>query len=142
MPEVDLTYPRQVVAETIMLDRCTVTRELPGTRSAVFNEVTGRYENATADSITLAVDEPCKVRDEAEILTETPARQRELYYRVAFAFGRLDAIQPGDIIRLTESEDPRLVGRELVVTEIEEKTMRVMRRVRAVRRERADPAGD
>lgn len=142
MPEVDLTFARQTVAETILLDRCTVTRELPGPLGAVFNEVTGHYENVKADSVVLAVDEPCKVREEADNLTTLPDRQRELYYSVAFAYGRLDAIQGGDVIRVTESRDPRLVDLELDVCEVVESTIRVMRRVRAVRRAHADPASD
>src|SRR5262245_58825864 len=120
MPPVDLAFARLILEELVLLDRCTVTRYLPGPRKAVFNDATGHYEDVNADSIILEVDVPCKLRAEADEITSTPGRQREVYWLVTIAYGHLDGIEPGDIMKMTQCEDPRMLEDEYAVTEVVE----------------------
>ena len=112
-----------LASRRLMVDECTVTR------------VTGKPTSRTTMRVTQATTEiyagVCRVRPEA-----TQASQVELVERAAFTRRLLVSLPHGttgvavdDVVVITTSVDPELVGARLVVRAVDAGTHRTARRL-------------
>lgn len=128
---VDLTFARQQVESTLLIDRCTVTRT-SSPRVADFDENTGQYTGIT--ETTVLTDVLCSVR-EREILERNDnvggAPKGMKIFNVNLSYD-VDEVNPGDTITLTTTTDTRILGVPLTVTGVHSSTLRVMRRVQCI----------
>lgn len=132
MSFIDFDTVRATADEAIMLDRVDIMQPTDK-RDAVFNESTGSYQDVPADAL-IAADVHAMIREEGgNVDTDlTEARQRK-HYTVNMP-ATTPAVDGGMQLVVTASVDPLLIGVTLVIDEVVERTVLVMRTVRAWRR--------
>lgn len=101
-----------------MLDACTVTRPVPGSR--VYNEATQQYSEQTAT----VYSGPCRIRiwrgqDEQAADAEVSVQR---YYLDLPLGDTAPDVRRHDTVTITASLNPALVGRVLILTNAEAET--------------------
>lgn len=99
----------------LMTDACTVTRIVPGSR--VFNESTKQYDEAT----TTVYTGPCRIkiwRGNEEQAGDVEVNVQRYYFDLPLT-GVVPNVQRRDEVTVTASLNPALVGRVLVLTDVE-----------------------
>lgn len=99
----------------LMTDACTVTRIVPGSRA--FNETTKGYTEAT----TTVYTGPCRIkiwRGNEEQAGDVEVNVQRYYFDLPLT-GAVPNVQRRDEVTVTASLNPALVGRVLVLTDVE-----------------------
>lgn len=102
----------------LMVDACTVTRAVPGTR--VYNEATQQYAQATET----AYAGPCRIkiwRGQDEQAADAEINVQRYYLDLPLSDTAPD-VRRYDAVTVTASLNPALVGRVLVLTNAEAET--------------------
>jgi hypothetical protein len=120
------TVTGRAFAEQLMQDTCTITRADAGT--PVFNETTGAY---TSSAPTTVYTGPCRVkpRNLADRVVDAGEQAVSLWpFQVSIPFAATD-VELDDLVTVTASVDPSLVGRELRVRSVTRGTFVTARRL-------------
>lgn len=148
---IDLTFARARAAERLLVDRATIDRNPGGWSNEMFDDVSGDYivadpdQDVADDATTVALGVPCSVRESSlqeradavgSVTGGTPERTVQKIWIVSFDFEVADALalEFGDRIRLTLSQDPNLLGVPMYLRRFVTGTHRVFRRVECTRR--------
>lgn len=103
----------------LMLDSCTVTRIVPGTRS--YNAATQDY----AEETEIVYTGPCRLkiwRGTDEQAAETEVNVQRYYVDLPLTGVTPPAVARRDLLTVTTSQNPKLAGRVLVLTDVETET--------------------
>lgn len=138
---VNLTRPRQIAADKVLLDRGTITRDIEGTGDDVYDPVTLEWGPPPDDSIVIAMAVRCKVSHKvrgAGGTTELGNPVVVTEYEVAFEGAEeaddpsLPFLLPGDWIEISSSVyAPDLAGKWLRVVEPSLETITIFQKARA-----------
>jgi hypothetical protein len=96
--------------DNLLTDTCTIVRRTQG----VFNESTGQYGSPTNTSIYSGV---CRVAPLSGIARRVRVGEEAVIDRAQWVFLPFSAtgVKPEDIVTITASEDPDVIGREMTV---------------------------
>jgi hypothetical protein len=123
---VDLTFARAQVAQ-LATDTCRIDRDA-GTADDTFDPSTGTW---TSTSPTVPYEGPCWVRDAmsnaADRRVDTGAVEATLQQWIVKVPDLSADVAVGDLVTITDSQDPRLIGRRFVVRDIGGGTYKVAR---------------
>ena len=104
----------QPAAESTMTARCDITR--PSTGRGTLNPATGTVTNP---STAIAADVPCRVQAAASTDRSTQTGEQEVTFRKYMVAITADLdVLVDDVVTVTESIDPHLVGRALRVLDV------------------------
>lgn len=103
---------------TLMLDACTITRVVPGSRT--YNEATQQY----TETDTTVYTGPCRIKIWRGIDVEAAEQEINVqrYYLDLPLTGGAPDVKRRDTVTITASLNPALVGRVLVLTDAEAET--------------------
>lgn len=141
---VDLTRPREIAAEKVLLDRCRILRDEEGTADDTFDPDTLDWGPPPNDNLTIATDLPSKFKHQVRgpgVTLESGNPTVLTEYEVSFEGWRLatdpgkELLLPGDWIEVLLSVySPPLTGKWLRVIEPVYGTITVFQKARAVLR--------
>lgn len=103
----------------LMVDACTVTRIVPGSRT--YNATTQQY----AEETEIVYTGPCRLkiwRGTDEQAAETEVNVQRYYVDLPLTGVTPPAVARRDLLTVTTSQNPALIGRVLVLTDVETET--------------------
>lgn len=108
----------RVAHAALMTDACTVTRSVPGSR--VYDDATQQYVEAKEVVYT----GPCRIKIWRGIDTEAAEQEVNVqrYYFDLPLTGAVPDVARRDAVTVTASLNPALVGRTLILTDVETET--------------------
>lgn len=103
---------------TLMLDACTITRTVSGSR--VYNDATQNY----TETDTTVYTGPCRIKIWRGIDVEAAEQEVNVqrYYLDLPLTGAVPNVKRRDTVTVTASLNPALVGRVLILTDVESET--------------------
>lgn len=122
----------RALAESAMVDTCTITRDAQGSADDTLNDVTGELSQPTGDATTV-YSGPCLLRTTAALRARSEDEGGAVLQRRIQA-ARLPVsaaeVKLGDVLTVTAAaHDPQLVGRPYRVLDSEVNTFAVTRKV-------------
>ena len=130
MAVLPLDYGRRI-AEEAMVDRCRILRDTPGTRDDVLDRATGRLTPPAGDE-DLIYEGPCGPTVETPLDARREEGGRTAHYRAWRTRVPMDAPLPARndiVVILFCKDDPTLNGRRLQITDVNQSSVGVTRRL-------------
>lgn len=135
---IDLTGPRARVRDRVMADRVSLRFD-PTTQNAddIDDETGLPLEIPTADATVLATDVPAVIR-ESSLLERAEDDTVDKMWEISLSYDDApEEIPIGTAITVDVTADPELLGETVYVSRVITGTLRVVRKVEAVRRKSA-----